>query len=65
MTLQGSVGGQSKWCIFVVCVVLLPVGPLQYEHEISAWSHTTVGGEESQARFLHDRMLASFSNEKI
>lgn len=62
MTLQGGVGGRSKWCIFVVCVFLLPVRPLQYEHEISAWSHTTVGGEESQARFLRDQMLASFSN---
>lgn len=40
---------------------LLPVRTLQYEHEISAWSHTTVGGEESQARFLRDQMLASFS----
>lgn len=62
MTLQGSVGGQSKWCIYVVCVDMLPVGPLQYEHETSAWSRTAVGGEESQVRFLHDQMLASFSN---
>lgn len=62
MTLQGSVGGRSMWCIYVVCVVMIPVGPLQYEHETSAWSRTAVGGEESQARFLHDQMLASFSN---
>lgn len=64
MTLQDCVGGRSKWCIYVVCVVVLPVGPLQYEHETSVWSRTAVGGEESQARFLHDRIPASFSNEK-
>lgn len=62
MTLQGSMCGRSKWCMYVVFVVMLPVGPLQYEHETSAWSRTAVGGEESQARFLHDRKLASFSN---